>query len=70
MKASMHDLGSMLRFLRSLGWMVAVHNDYRLGGEHRTFWLFTHVNGTWIKGEAISDELAGAGCIEQIGKEP
>lgn len=28
--------------LRGLGWMVAVHNDYRLDGDKHTFWLLTH----------------------------
>lgn len=37
--------------LRSEGWSVAVHNDYRLAGERMTFWLFTHPDGRWIKGE-------------------
>jgi hypothetical protein len=63
----MHDLGSMLRFLRGLGWMVAIHNDYKLGGEAHTFWLFTHQNGRWIKGEALTDELAVAECIKKTG---
>lgn len=30
--------------LRSEGWSVAVHNDYRLNGEPHTFWLFTKGN--------------------------
>jgi hypothetical protein len=47
-----------LDILRSEGWAVAVHNDYRVNGEHMTFWLFTHTNGRWIKGEAPSDEAA------------
>ena len=27
--------------MRACGWAVAVHNDYRIGGEAHTFWLFT-----------------------------
>jgi hypothetical protein len=44
--------------LRASGWTVAAHNDYRLNGKSYTFWLFTHPNGTWIKGEGATDEEA------------
>lgn len=44
--------------LRADGWSVAVHNDYRLRGEHFTFYLFTHPDGSWIKGEGRTDEEA------------
>ena len=27
--------------IRAAGWVVACHNDYRLGGAAHTFWLFT-----------------------------
>lgn len=27
--------------IREAGWVVAVHNDYRINGEPYTFWLFT-----------------------------
>ena len=40
--------------LRNLGWSVAVHNDYRIHGEHYTFWLFTK-DGRAIKGEGRTD---------------
>lgn len=50
-------LGGLAR-LRGNGWMVAVHNDYRLNGETFTFWLFTHPDGRWIKGEGRTDEQA------------
>ena len=63
----MRDLGSMLRFLRGLGWVVAAHSDNLLFGKARTSWLFTHPNGTWVKGEDESDELAVASCIERLG---
>ena len=46
---------SPLHDLRRQGWRVAVHNDYRQGGEDRTFWLFTHADGRWVKGEGVSD---------------
>lgn len=44
--------------LRDAGWMVAVHNDYRLNGETMTFWLLTHPDGRWIKGEGPTDLAA------------
>lgn len=43
--------------LRSRGWMVGVHNDYRLHGEFHTFWLFTK-GDRCVKGEGRSDEEA------------
>ena len=46
-----------LSALRGEGWTVAVHNDYRLNGESRTFWLFTK-DGRAIKGEGRTDEEA------------
>lgn len=49
---------SDLDLLRAGGWSVAVHNDYRLNGERWTFWLFTHPDGTWIKGEGRTDDEA------------
>lgn len=48
--------------LRAAGWAVAVHNDYRQDGEPRTFWLFTHPTGRWIKGEGRTDAEALAQC--------
>jgi hypothetical protein len=44
--------------LRARGWSVAVHNDYRQGGEARTFWLLTHPDGRWAKGEGRTDAEA------------
>lgn len=52
--------------LRERGWSVAVHNDYRLAGERRTFWLLTHPSGRWVKGEAVADEAALLDCLRQI----
>lgn len=43
--------------LRSWGWSVAVHNDYRLSGEAHTFWLFTK-DGQAVKGEGRTDAEA------------
>ena len=48
----------MLKTLRDEGWMVAVHNDYRLNGKTMTFWLFTRADGRWIKGEGETDAEA------------
>lgn len=48
--------------LREAGWSVAVHNDYRINGEPHTFWLWTHPNGRWIKGEGRTDADALAQC--------
>jgi hypothetical protein len=45
--------------LRSAGWTVAVHNDYRLNGKPFTFWLFTHEkSGRFAKGEGATDDEA------------
>lgn len=52
--------------LRADGWSVAVHNDYRLNGEAHTFWLWTHPNGRWIKGEGGTDEEALSQCLAAL----
>lgn len=49
---------SMLKEIRARGWMVACHNDYKWHGTLMTFWLFTHPNGQWVKGEGVTDEEA------------
>jgi hypothetical protein len=43
--------------LRAKGWRVSSHNDYILGGEFFTYWLFTkgHI---CAKGEGRTDEEA------------
>lgn len=56
----------MLSNLRKAGWMVAVHNDYRLDGKPHTFWLFTHSNGLWVKGEGKTDEIALSNVLAEI----
>lgn len=43
--------------IRKEGWMVAVHNDYRLDGVFHTFWLFTKGDRA-VKGEGKSDTEA------------
>ncbi|MCC2108012.1 MAG: hypothetical protein KDJ40_10790 [Hyphomicrobiales bacterium] len=48
--------------LRAQGWMVAVHNDYRLNGKPHTFWLLTNAQGRALKGEGSSD----AEALDQI----
>lgn len=47
--------------LRSAGWTVAVHNDYRLNGKPHTFWLFTKGDRA-IKGEGSTDQEALDQC--------
>jgi|GEM_PF-1875057 len=56
--------------LRAAGWSVAVHNDYRLNGEAHTFWLWTHPDGRWIKGEGRTDEDALSQCAALIRPAP
>ena len=51
--------------LRSLGWTVAVHNDYKLNNLPMTSWLLTHPNGRWVRGEASSDEEALVTCLRE-----
>ncbi len=48
------DISQALDYFRDGGWSVAVHNDYRLNGEARTFWLFTK-GSHCAKGEGASD---------------
>lgn len=59
-------LEEMLRTLRDSGWSVAVHNDYRINGESATFWLFTHADGTWKKGEGKTDREAVRAVLGEI----
>lgn len=55
------QLAQLLRRLRDAGWRVAVHNDYYLANSvfgpavSMTFWLFTHPDGRYIKGEGRTD---------------
>lgn len=56
----------LLAKLRSAGWSVAVHNDYRLQGVPHTFWLFTNADRRWIKGEGTSDWVALREAYEEV----
>jgi len=47
-----------LAALRADGWTVAVHNDYKLGGERFTFWMLANEVGWTVKGEGRSDQEA------------
>jgi hypothetical protein len=47
-----------LESLHNKGWTVAVHNDYRMDGEMYTFWLFTHLDGRYVKGEGKTEHEA------------
>lgn len=53
--------------IRELGWMVAVHNDYRQDGRLHTFWLFTHPDGNYVKGEGLTDAEALRQVRAEIG---
>lgn len=57
-------LNELLSDIRGRGWVVAVHNDYRLGGTPMTFWLFTN-GDRCVKGEASTD----AGALNQVVSE-
>lgn len=56
----------VLAQIRSAGWYVGVHNDYRLGSERFTFWLFTHETGRYVKGEGHTDVEALNIVLEAI----
>ena len=52
--------------LRNMGWMVAVHNDYKIRGVFMTFWLLTHDDGSYVRGEGPTDKAALQSCAEEI----
>lgn len=54
--------------LRDLGWTVGVHNDYRLAGNSMTFWLLTHPDGRYVKGEGLTDADALSQCYIEATK--
>lgn len=63
----------LLDRLRSNGWKVAVHNDYRLNGVHMTFWLFTKADvnvgaadGLYVIGEGRTDYQALDDIVRKV----
>jgi len=52
--------------IRALGWMVALHNDYRHDGKHHTSWLFTKAT-VCVKGVGATDAQALNEVRRQIG---
>lgn len=55
--------------LRCRGWMVAVHNDYRLDGERFTFWLLTK-GDRCVRGEGKTDLVALDRIRNQLREKP
>ena len=52
------SLDETLAELRKMGWTVAAHHEFEMQKQLRSFWLFTHPCGKWIKAEgAVSSEL-------------
>lgn len=57
----MPDVLTMVNLLRSHGWMVAIHNDYRddATGTTRTYWMFTHEGlGAFKDADGANDQEA------------
>lgn len=59
---------SLLDEIRAAGWLVAVHNDYKIGGVPYTFWLFTKA-GRAVKGKGKTDEEALRVVMEEIRRD-
>jgi hypothetical protein len=53
--------------IRERGWVVAVHNDYKIDGAPHTFWLFTK-DGRAVKGEGLTDADALDLVRQEIAK--
>lgn len=54
---------SVLDGLRSDGWQVAIHNDFRIAGRPRTFWRMVNPEtGRYVDGEGADDAEALAAC--------
>lgn len=51
--------------IREEGWVVAIHNDYRLKGIAHTFWLFTKGDRN-LKGEGLTDAAALTQVRQQL----
>lgn len=58
----------LLSDIRKAGWSVACHNDYWMEGSSYTFWLFTHPDGQWVKGEGQSDAEALGAVSAQLAE--
>ena len=64
---SVPTVGQLLEAIRSRGWTVAVHNDYRLNRVKHTFWLFT--KGPFAaKGEGTDDIIALKAVTKEVDK--
>ena len=67
------DISILFDQLHRAGLSVAVHNDYKQNGVPMTFWLFTHPDGYWFKGEGTSNlealqVVAGLLSFYELGK--
>lgn len=62
----MSDALTTLGRLRSCGWMVGIHNDYRKGKKLFTFWLMTRADGRFLKGEGETDAIALDQIVTQL----
>lgn len=66
------DWYTILTILRTVGWRVAVHNDYYDSHSQKlmTFWLLTNASIRSgiiaVKGEGETDEAAIKECVRQI----
>lgn len=58
---------ALLMLLRTFGWSVAIHNDYRQDGHKMTFWLMTKGEVAY-KGEGETDEKALGQIIDKVFK--
>lgn len=68
-KIELDVVSSYLRWFRTNKWTIAVHNDYRQAGVSYTFYLFTHPDGFWVKGEGKTDEEALAEAFNMVGEQ-
>lgn len=67
-KESEGGFAAVLAELRERGYSVAVHNDYYIKDSKAwyTFWLFTHSDGHYFKGEGSTDHDALTQVMEQV----
>ena len=52
--------------IRKKGWRVAVHNDYHIGGELHTFWLFTRAGSLGPSGATVAVKGEGRTDMEAL----